>query len=735
MYSPLNSHQGSSSSPAMEQLNEVVDQELDIEENPDEMTEDELEIIEEHDNEGGGVGEQKGDGGNEEPAMPFEKKQRKKKSTVWDDMKIVKLDNGIEKVQCNHCKELFAKSTTGATSQHKRHLKACLQKKMAMGEQNRMKQQVLSFTEGPSDGITSITNFSYDHAKVRELASHMVLAHEYAFSMMDHVVFNKFMKAVSPFYKKITRQTVKEDCISTYQLEKRKLKSVLKSANRVSITTDLWKSGQKIQYMVVTGHFVDSDWVLQKRVLNFCNVPPPHTGVIIADALSKCFIDWGIENKISSITVDNASYNDACVRRLREDFSLRKRLSIAGKIFHVRCCAHILNLLVQDGLNQLGDVIDTVREGIKYLNNSEGRLNQFAKIAKQLQLPSRKLILDCPTRWNSTYLMLASALDFKDVFPRYEDIDPGFHYVPSDYEWLQVEEVCRFLGIFHEITNMISGSDYPTSNIFLVELYRIKELLNEKALDISDQIRAMALSMSAKFDKYWGETNVVLSLGAIVDPRYKMVLIYHAFPIIYGEEEAAVKIDEIKQLLYELYNEYVDTHFSSHAGEPPRQSVKRKHKEVSSSSAQSLGNVKKLGLPILTGKEKFQMHVSEIDKAPPEKSDLDIYLEESRYACDASANLDVLGWWKGERWRFPILSRMASDLLSIPVTTVASESTFSAGGRVIDDRRASMSVETVQMLLCGSNWIRNLHGIKTKSRDQSDVAESSTYHEVELPQN
>ncbi|XP_027093797.2 zinc finger BED domain-containing protein RICESLEEPER 2-like [Coffea arabica] len=719
----------------MEQLNEVVDQELDIEENPDEMTEDELEIIEEHDNEGGGVGEQKGDGGNEEPAMPFEKKQRKKKSTVWDDMKIVKLDNGIEKVQCNHCKELFAKSTTGATSQHKRHLKACLQKKMAMGEQNRMKQQVLSFTEGPSDGITSITNFSYDHAKVRELASHMVLAHEYAFSMMDHVVFNKFMKAVSPFYKKITRQTVKEDCISTYQLEKRKLKSVLKSANRVSITTDLWKSGQKIQYMVVTGHFVDSDWVLQKRVLNFCNVPPPHTGVIIADALSKCFIDWGIENKISSITVDNASYNDACVRRLREDFSLRKRLSIAGKIFHVRCCAHILNLLVQDGLNQLGDVIDTVREGIKYLNNSEGRLNQFAKIAKQLQLPSRKLILDCPTRWNSTYLMLASALDFKDVFPRYEDIDPGFHYVPSDYEWLQVEEVCRFLGIFHEITNMISGSDYPTSNIFLVELYRIKELLNEKALDISDQIRAMALSMSAKFDKYWGETNVVLSLGAIVDPRYKMVLIYHAFPIIYGEEEAAVKIDEIKQLLYELYNEYVDTHFSSHAGEPPRQSVKRKHKEVSSSSAQSLGNVKKLGLPILTGKEKFQMHVSEIDKAPPEKSDLDIYLEESRYACDASANLDVLGWWKGERWRFPILSRMASDLLSIPVTTVASESTFSAGGRVIDDRRASMSVETVQMLLCGSNWIRNLHGIKTKSRDQSDVAESSTYHEVELPQN
>ena len=99
--------------------------------------------------------------------------------------------------------------------------------------------------------------------------------------MLDHIVFNKFMKVTSPFYKKINWQTIKEDCMTAYMLEKRRLRNILKGANRVSITTDLWKSGQKIQYMIVAGHFVDCDWVLQKRVLNFCNVPPPHTGVII----------------------------------------------------------------------------------------------------------------------------------------------------------------------------------------------------------------------------------------------------------------------------------------------------------------------------------------------------------------------------------------------------------------------------------------------------------------------
>jgi hypothetical protein len=61
-----------------------------------------------------------------------------------------------------------------------------------------------------------------------------------------------------------------------------------------------------VSYMIVTCHFVDSDCFLQKRVLNFCNVPHPHSGVVIVDALQKCFGDWVIEDKVFTTTVDNA---------------------------------------------------------------------------------------------------------------------------------------------------------------------------------------------------------------------------------------------------------------------------------------------------------------------------------------------------------------------------------------------------------------------------------------------
>jgi hypothetical protein len=43
---------------------------------------------------------------------------------------------------------------------------------------------------------------------------------------------------------------------------------------------------------------------------------------------------------------------------------------------------------------------------------------------------------------------------------------------------------------------------------------------------------------------------------------------------------------------------------------------------------------------------------------------------------------------------------------------VALKSTFSAGGRVIDPYRASLATEIVEMLLCGSDWVRTLHGFE-----------------------
>lgn len=66
--------------------------------------------------------------------------------------------------------------------------------------------------------------------------------------------------------------------------------------------------------------------------------------------------------------------------------------------------------------------------------------------------------------------------------------------------------------------------------------------------------------------------------------------------------------------------------------------------------------------------------------------------------------------------------RMASDVLSIPISTVASESTFSAGSRVIEPHRSCLKPETVEVLLCGADWVRELYGLKkSKKNEDKDI--------------
>jgi len=85
------------------------------------------------------------------------------------------------------------------------------------------------------------------------------------------------------------------------------------------------------------------------------------------------------------------------------------------------------------------------------------------------------------------------------------------------------------------------------------------------------------------------------------------------------------------------------------------------------------------------------------------KSEQDKYL--SKYNEEDKKGFDILKWWKDNATRLPILPHMARDLLEIPISTVASESAFSAGGRTLDDFGTSLTPATVEWLICANDWL------------------------------
>ena len=87
-------------------------------------------------------------------------------------------------------------------------------------------------------------------------------------------------------------------------------------------------------------------------------------------------------------------------------------------------------------------------------------------------------------------------------------------------------------------------------------------------------------------------------------------------------------------------------------------------------------------------------------------SDLEEYLGEKPKTIRDSDGFDILEWWRHNSIRFPILSQMARDVLAFPISTVASESSFSMGGRVLNDFRSSLHPKMVEALICAQDWMR-----------------------------
>ncbi|XP_031251030.1 zinc finger BED domain-containing protein RICESLEEPER 2-like [Pistacia vera] len=269
-------------------------------------------------------------------------------------------------------------------------------------------------------------------------------------------------------------------------------------------------------------------------------------------------MDWGIEAKVHTISVDNASSNDVAVKVLKDNFQATGKLICGGKMFHVRCCAHILNLVLQNGLYQIRHIIEDIHDTMAFINSSESRLKVFAEIVQQRRLPFRKLILDCKMRWNSTYDMLTTAMKFWRVFPCLKERDLSYHYCPKEEDWDKVEKICSILKVFSSASNLISGSDYLTSSLFLKQVCTIKIMLDSKSQDGDVFIQTMIWKMKEKFDKYWGECNLLMGVAAILDPRLKMRVIEWAFPKMYPQPESRANMDVVRDALYEVYREYVD---------------------------------------------------------------------------------------------------------------------------------------------------------------------------------
>jgi len=673
----------------------------------DEMSEDELIVL-------GGKGAAESDGGSGKGGKKRRRGVKKKvkvqgeggsrnKSKVWDVFDKVTMPDPNEKgkvlskAKCKYCKKMYAYIQGSTTSTLSRHMKNCDMYKKHIAE--KLDQKLLSFApskagESGSSLPTITSPKDYNHDQVKKLIAKMIIVHEYPFRMVEHTWFNIVMTYLNPLYQFIGRKTIKAECLKVYESEKEALAKIIKGVDFISLTTDLWTSNQTLSYMCLVAHYIDSDWKMQYRVLNFFELDPPHKGPVIGQAAYDCVAAWKIEDKIISLTLDNAANNDGAIRGLRARFAARQGYAFSAKYFHVRCCAHIINLVVNDGTTALASLIENLRCTVKYLKKSPSRMHKFVEICRSLALQiGEGMRLDVSTRWSSTYKMLRTAIAYKEAIQTYADADLNYKWEPTTEEWDLFVAIEPILASLAKVTTALSASSYPTTNLFYPHIVDVKIALRAAMFSNNLNLKKMGTAMMEKFNKYWEEKNNVMVVATILDPRYKMRYIEWCFGRIFDVDQSGFEIQEVRAELEKLYEECELQH------------REKKAAQSKTNASSSLTIDRSCGLS--SASCEFQSYLSSTE-ANPSKSELLIYLDELNVSLE-DKEFDLLNWWKVNSHRFPVVSKMAKKFLTVPATSVSSESTFSTGGRTLDDYRSSLSPSTVEALICASSWIRGAH--------------------------
>ncbi|CDY45808.1 BnaC03g16310D [Brassica napus] len=343
---------------------------------------------------------------------------------------------------------------------------------------------------------------------------------------------------------------------------------------RVSITTDIWVSQTTgASYMVITVHYIDALWRLKKLIIGFKHITS-HKGQTIATVLLDCLVEWGIR-KVFCITVDNATANSSALRKFHTAFELvsDQSLVLDGEFFHMRCSAHIINLIVRDVMAEIDQTVAAIRNDISYVRSHTNRLRSFELKVDSGKITRGSLPLDVKTRWNSTYLMLSTALKFKVAFDKMEaedrlyndyfsELENGSKRVgpPQHKDWDAVEKLCRFLLIFYNSTLVVSASTSLNAHKCYGEIVTIAANLMELITNYDPELSSKATEMFKKFDKYWDglkNMNKMLMVATVFDPTKKLELAKMCFEELYGLDTVEYKevYESLISVLRSLFKE------------------------------------------------------------------------------------------------------------------------------------------------------------------------------------
>ena len=298
----------------------------------------------------------------------------------------------------------------------------------------------------------------------------------------------------------------------------------------ICLTVDIWTNRTMRAYIGITGHFIE-DYQLQGVMLACRRFEGIHTAENVLTNYEDIITQFNLQGKVGYIITDNAANMLKAFVKLPgaelergddsesdededQDFyipvdSLEKFYHIPQ---HISCFIHTLQLVVQDGLKDIGSVSPIISKASKMVS-----FVRHSCKASSLFENHNKLQAKNDTRWNSTNKMLKSLLN---VDPRIiEELDYPSKLIK--YEMKIISEITAILTPFELATMKSQAQNSVTSSLIIPCIRGIRAELKELFTTYkSKMLTTLTSSLERRLLKY--EEEDIFKLAATLDPRWKL---------------------------------------------------------------------------------------------------------------------------------------------------------------------------------------------------------------------
>lgn len=336
-------------------------------------------------------------------------------------------------------------------------------------------------------------------------------------SVIEDPCFRNLIHILDPSYNlPATQQFSEIEIPRLYHSIKSNIKEKVSSADRVSLSTDVWTSKSNQNHVTVTCHYIDNDWQVRDYVLQTCVLSECYSGSEIASLLWQISQEWDLQDIFSAVVTDN----NTCINIRSSSHKQFETLLV--------CFAESLNKATLDGLSvpEVMDLLQKIRKIIMffYMNeNAAGILKQKQAI---LDVPQNSLMSDVPDRSTSSYDMLEQFLEQKSAIcavlaskeMRKQTMDI---VMLTDHESVDVKLLVDLLKPMKMAMQAICEKSAPTLSVVGPLLSQLKGRMQTKDGDSAIIISVKEAILNSLQTCHTEKDMEFFYIASALDPRFK----------------------------------------------------------------------------------------------------------------------------------------------------------------------------------------------------------------------